>query len=197
MKEIYIPAKTGVAFEVRKGEIFKIIDVFGKQVGDMVLFVKERPHSEYFSTSHTRSCLKSIYFRKGDSLFSNHRNPLLTLLEDTVGVHDIIVPCCDAERYERDYGIKGHPNCRDNLINALNGVGMTFNEGALLDAINVFMNNQILPTGEIVTLEPPSRPGDFAEFKALEDLIVGISACPQDLTPCNGYNPSDLKVVIE
>jgi len=33
---------------------------------------------------------------------------------------------------------------------------------------------------------PISKPEDVIEFEALEDLIIAMSACPQDITPVNG-----------
>ncbi len=192
IQEILIPARKGRAFEVKKGNYFKLIDVDGQQVGDMIALVKDS--EDYFSPAHTRSCLNSIKLKIGDHLFSNRRKPLLKIVEDTVGIHDIVVPCCDVERYRRDYNLAYHENCYDNLVDALKALGIT--REPLPEALNVFMNNQVMEDGSIVTKEPINKPGDYILFEVLEDLIVAISACPQDLSPCNAYNPTDMKVEI-
>ncbi len=44
--------------------------------------------------------------------------------------------------------------------------------------------------------EPLSRPGDYIEFEAEGDLIVGLSCCPQDQNPCNAYHITDLRVEV-
>ena len=47
---------------------------------------------------------------------------------------------------------------------------------------------------EVDVREPLSEPGDFVVLRALTDLIVAVSACPNDRSPQNGRNPSDLLV---
>lgn len=191
-KEIMIPARKGVAFKVKKGSHFKLIDVEGQQVADMIALVDGS--EDYFSPAHTRSCLNSIRVKKGDHLFSNRRKPLLKIVEDTVGLHDIVVPCCDVERFRRDYNLDYHENCYDNLVDGLKTLNMS--RDPLPEALNVFMNNKVLADGSIVTEEPINKPGDYIIFEVLEDLIIAISACPQDLSPCNAFNPTEMKVEI-
>ena len=42
-----------------------------------------------------------------------------------------------------------------------------------------------------------SRPGDYVEFLAEMDLIVGLSNCPLDvLNPCNGYKCTPVKIEV-
>lgn len=192
IEEIMIPAKKGKAFTVKKGSYFKLIDVKGQQVADMIALVSGS--EDYFSPAHTRSCLNSIKLEIGDHLFSNRRKPLLKIIEDTVGLHDIVVPCCDVERYQKDYKLEYHENCYDNLVDALKALDIT--RDPLPEALNVFMNNKVLADGSIVTEEPINKPGDYILFEVLEDLTVAISACPQDLSPCNAYNPTEMKVEI-
>lgn len=192
IREIPIPARKGRAFEVKKGSYFRLIDVEGQQVADMIAL--EKGSEDYFSPAHTRSCLNSINLKVGDHLFSNRRKPLLKIVEDTVGLHDIIVPCCDIERFRRDYGLDYHENCYDNLVNALKDLNIT--RDPLPEALNVFMNNKVMEDGSIVTEEPINKPGDYILFEVLEDLVVAISACPQDLSPCNAFNPTEMKIEI-
>ena len=42
--------------------------------------------------------------------------------------------------------------------------------------------------------EPWSRPGDYVLLRALTDLVCVSSACPDDTSPANGWNPSDIHV---
>jgi uncharacterized protein YcgI (DUF1989 family) len=41
---------------------------------------------------------------------------------------------------------------------------------------------------------PTGRAGDKLVLRTLMDSIVAVSACPQDLNPCNGYRPSPLMI---
>jgi uncharacterized protein YcgI (DUF1989 family) len=45
-------------------------------------------------------------------------------------------------------------------------------------------------------IEPTSKPGDYIDLRAERDLLVAISNCPQERNPCNGFNPTPLKVIV-
>jgi uncharacterized protein YcgI (DUF1989 family) len=144
---------------------------------------------EYFSPAHTCSCLTRLVPAVGDELFSNHRTPLLRVIRDDVGRHDYIVPCCDRERYERDFGRPDHGSCLESL-EATAVDGWFAPRGEL--AANIFMNNVLSADGRIETRAPEHGPGATLELLVLADLVVGLSACPQDLTPCNDFDPTPM-----
>ena len=51
------------------------------------------------------------------------------------------------------------------------------------------------PDGRIIEIEPAiSRAGDYVLMRALTNLVVASSACPDDITPTNGGNPTDIMV---
>ena len=91
------------------GERVTIVQTEGHQVGDLVAFNGD-DLTEFLSPSHTRRCLNAIRLTPGASLFTNHREPILDLVEDTVGVHDFLAPACDPYRYRRDFGVEDHPD---------------------------------------------------------------------------------------
>jgi hypothetical protein len=183
--EVLIPAGHGRSIRVAAGEILQIVDVRGQQVTDIMAWRLADP-DEYLSPGHTVSCLTHLVPREGEEIFSNHRRPLMRVRRDTVGNHDLIVPCCDPERYERDYGLADHRSCLGNIREGLALEGETWQPRAEL-AWNVFMNNVLQPDGSIRTVEPPHPAGSYIEFDVLDDLGVVASSCPQDLTACNGY----------
>lgn len=182
---------TARAVEVRPGQVVQIEDLQGQQVGDLVAYRPDRPE-EYLSPAHTCSCLVKLVPAVGDRLFSNHRAPLMRILRDDVGTHDLVVPCCDPERYARDYGIEDHPSCLTGLRAGLAAIGSQWPVRGEL-AWNVFMNNR-LEDGAIVTYEPEHRAGATIELEILADLVVCLVACPQDLSPCNAYRPTDMAI---
>ncbi|MDI3258063.1 MAG: urea carboxylase-associated family protein, partial [Kyrpidia sp.] len=120
--EIWIPPYEGRAVYLRAGQELRLIDVEGKQVGDFVCFRADDPE-EFVSPVHMRACLSRLRLKTGDFLYSNRRRPLMRLVEDRVGRHDFLFPACDRYRYEVDFGVKNHPNCRDNLLDALRAAG--------------------------------------------------------------------------
>lgn len=188
---IEVEARKGVAFEVKAGELLRIIDVEGRQVGDLVAYFPEE--AVYLSPVHTRGMLNAIRWEVGDNLWSYKRTPLLRVIADDVGCHDLLFPACDDRRYELDYGQPDHPNCRDNLRRALAKFGL---DPEFPEPVNVFMNVPVRGDGTFQIEEPRSRPGDSVTFEALVDLVVGLSACPQDSNPCNGWNPTGLRLEV-
>lgn len=192
-EEVVAPPSHGCAFRVAKGERFQIVDPKGQQVGDLVAFNANDP-GEYFSPAHTITQNWSVALKVGDVLASNRRNNLMTILEDTVGYHDIVVPCCDPETYVTRYGIHDHRSCLVNMQEGLAGIGLSDWEVHGAQAWNVFMKNQIEPDGKMVYLEPTHPPNSYMTLEALEDLVVALSACPQDQTPTNGPECTEMLV---
>lgn len=188
-----IAARRGAAFEVREGERIQIVDQDGKQTAVLVAFKKD-DHSEWVSTTHTTEGLGSIMLRLNGHIISNRRNWMLRLEEDTVGRHDMLAPACDGRRFLDYYGLIDHPNCKDNLTTALAEFGIPYD--ALPDPINLFMNVGILGDGALEVRTPLSEAGDFVVLRALTDLVIGISACPNDRNAQNDHTPSELQVRI-
>lgn len=186
-----VAARRGAAFEVAEGQRFQIVDQGGQQTAVLVAFKKD-DHSEWASTTHTAEGLGSIMLRLNAHIVSNRRNWLLRLEEDTVGRHDLTLPACDGRRFLDYYGLPDHPNCRDNLTTALAEFGIPHDQ--LPDPLNLFAHVAILGNGEIEVREPLSEAGDFVVLRALTDLIVAVSACPNERSAQNGRNPTDLLV---
>jgi uncharacterized protein YcgI (DUF1989 family) len=65
------------------------------------------------------------------------------------------------------------------------------------DPMNVFMSQDVHFDGTLEVLEAASAAGDHLDLRLLEDCIVGLSACPQDLIATNGFQVTDLIVEIE
>jgi uncharacterized protein len=183
--EELVPAGQAATVRLARGQVLQLIDVQGQQVADLMAWRLADP-AEAFSPAHTVSCLTRLVPREGDQLFSTRRRPLLGLRRDTVGRHDLVVPCCDPERYRLDFGLDDHPSCLASIQAALAEAGETWPARGEL-AVNVFMHNTITGDGRLVTEEPTHGPGAYLELEALDDLGVVASSCPQDLTPCNAW----------
>ena len=192
-QQIHVPARAGRAFEVRAGDEIRITDLQGKQVCDLWAFCPENLE-EFVSASHTRVACGRVILHHGDALVSNLRRPFLTLVAGVEG-HDTLQPCCDPERYRLDYGIKDHhANCRENLHEVMQPYGLSY--ALVPDPLNVFQRVQVTPDGRFENAEPTTVAGDSVTLRAEVDLIVGVSACPQDQNPCNGFSPTDIGVEV-
>lgn len=194
-ERVLIPPYSGRSVQVLKGEDLYIIDVEGKQVGDFVCYNSD-DLNEYVSTVCMRSSLSSIRLKINDFLYTNYREHMMQLIEDTVRKHDFFFPACDYYRYKVDFGVENHPNCHDNLCSALKRFNIETDR--LPDPINWFMNNDMDENGDYMIREPLSKPGDYVRLRALKNCVVAVSACSQDFVPVNGMKvtPLELQVVI-
>jgi uncharacterized protein YcgI (DUF1989 family) len=152
-----------------------VTDLEGQQVSDFFCVLESDP-KEYLSSGRTIDYLSRITFRPGDVLYSSRSRPLVKIIEDTVGSHDFLLTPCSCDTFRIIYGDEHpHQGCEGNLRNALHGLGVEID--AFPPTFNTFMNVPIAPDGELKVLPPKSKAGDFIIFEALEDLIVGLTAC--------------------
>jgi uncharacterized protein len=179
---------TALPVEVKAGQLLQILTVEGKQVADFVAF-NLTDANEFLSTAVTRSATSSLIPQQGLTLYSNRRRPMFEIVDDTVGRHDMLYAACDPVRYDL-LGAPDHTNCRTALTEALQPYGANFDH--LPDPINWFMYVTIKQRGELEIREPLAEKNDFVVLKALMDVVVAVSACPQDLTPTNAGKPTDI-----
>lgn len=192
-----VPARHGKAIPLAKGQTIKVVSETGAQVLDLWAFNAAEP-SEYMSMEHTRSRNSKITLDVGDNYVSDRRRPMLCVTEDTSpGIHDTLLCACNSYIYEEAGCTEYHRNCSDNMHEGLAEIGMTFpfTPGPL----NIFMNIPVEPDRTIRRLPPATKPGDYVRLRAEMDLIVVISACPQDISMINGNDrtPRDVHYVIE
>jgi hypothetical protein len=62
--------------------------------------------------------------------------------------------------------------------------------------INWFMNVPVEADGTLGIVDGISAPGLFVELRAEMDVLVVISNCPQVNNPCNGFNPTAIRLVV-
>jgi uncharacterized protein len=192
MTTIDVPAREGHGLRVAAGQRFRVIDVEGGQVADTFAF-RADDVSEFHSAEHTRVHVNRLFPRPGEHFVTNHRRPILLLEEDrTPGVHDMLCAACDPERYT-GLGVEGwHASCRENLERAMARLGQTRFE--IPQPINLFMNIPVQEEGALGWEPAPTRPGDFVTLRAEMDCLVVVSACPQDIVPINGKDPTAVAI---
>ena len=180
----HIKARCGIAVRLTPGQTLRVINLSGHQVCDFWAFAASDLH-EHLSMAHLHTSLGSLFPKVGDGLVSNLRRPLLTFAKDTSpGIHDTVIASCDHARYQ-ELGHDGyHDNCADNLRMALMAIGL---QAPLIPApFNIWMNIPIGHDGSTRFAPPVASPGDYVDLRAEAEIIVVMSACPQDMTPVNG-----------
>lgn len=169
-----VPAGHGYAYEIKKGDHFRIVDLHGLQVVDFAAWVVP-DMKEKLSMSYTRFHLSGATPMVGECLMTNKDEPIFCLVEDTVKVHDMTFMSCNPELYEK-LGRKGHRSCATNIAEVMKPYGMkSYLE--VTDPFNIFQNT---PNYSLKALNS-SRPGDYVEFKALKDAVCAVSCCPYDI----------------
>ena len=141
----------------------------------------------------TRTLTGSAYPKPGlfSKFFDAEMNPLVEVVQDTVGRHDSFNLACTARYYE-DQGYFGHANCSDNFTDRLAAHGLPPQKG--WPAINLFFNTVVDAQSAIHFDEPWSRPGDYVLLRAATDLVCASSACPCDIDAANGWVLTDIHV---
>ena len=182
---VRIPARHGKAAVAKLGQTIRLINTHGYQIVDTWAF-NEHDVNEFMSMEHCRVALNSLRPKVGQSLVTNKRRPILTLVEDTTpGIHDMLLAACDRYRYELLGCSEHHDNCADNLVAALKELGIVPPERPC--PFNVFQNTPVdAVSSEIRFLPSVAKPGEYVRLRAEMDLVIAFSACPQDMTPVNG-----------
>jgi len=194
-KELIIPGSYSGAIEVKVGEVLDIINLEGSQVADLWAFADHKA-DEFLSVEHTRSCLNKIVPQVNDSLYSNLRYPLLTIVKDTSpGDHDMLMSACDIRRYELLDHKGYHRSCKENLHETLKNEGIACEETP--SPFNVFQRVDIDEDGGLAINPPQVKAGDTLSLRAERDVTVIISACPMDIALTNGPDGKTRPIKLE
>ena len=189
--EYLIPACTGKKIEVKRGQTITVVDIDGGQVVDFFAEVT-KDESEFLSVGVTIDVNESLRLNDGDTVYTNKYRPMMQVVFDDVGEHDLIHPCCRPEMFDFFYhNGKGHPNCLDNINGALK------ENRPIITPLNLFMNTKIGENGKISVEKPLSKAGDKIVFKALMDITLGVAACSVSESKCNSGKCSAIKIVID
>ncbi len=188
-----IEPRTGVAFELAKGQTLTVIDPTGEQVADLLAF-RRGDVREVISSGRTLDYASRIYLTTGDKLYSNRSNVLLEIVEDDVGRHDFLLTPCSKDTFRIIYGdADPHQGCFGNLATALAPYGVEPDQIPI--AFNCFMNVPVDGlTGELRVDPPLSKAGDRIVFRAAEDLIIGLTACSALQSNNGSFKPIDYRI---
>jgi aminomethyltransferase len=187
---------SALSYEVREGEYIQVIDVRGRQCSDFLAFHRhklEKGLERGMDGVTTRTLMGAAYPQPGlyGKFFDVDMDPLVQVVQDTVGRHDTFGLACTSRYYE-DMGYPGHVNCTENFNGQVTPYGIAPRAG--WEAVNFFFNTRVDEDNVIVSDEPWSRPGDYVLMRAMTDLVCASSACPDDIDPANGWDITDIHV---
>ncbi|TCS11911.1 urea amidolyase associated protein UAAP2 [Caulobacter sp. BK020] len=190
-----VPARAPWLHEVKAGQTLRIIDLEGNQAVDFLAY-SAADDAERYSAQDTIAAQKNIFLREGSVLLSNEGAPMMTVTATAVAYHDTIGGACSCESNTLRYGhhTKAQHACVENFLvaNARQGRG----KRDMVSNVNWFMNVPVEADGALGIVDGISAPGLYVDLRAEMDVVVVVSNCPQINNPCNGFDPTPVRMII-
>lgn len=188
-----VPAKAPWSRVIKAGEVLKITDLEGQQAVDFLCYDANNLADRY-STMNTIKVQGNVYVGLDTILYSDSGAALMTVVEDTIGRHDTIYGCCSTANNRLRYDVETTETCYANFeqILARHGLG----KDAIVSNVNWFMSVPVLPDGSAGITQTELQPNSYVSLRAETDVLAVLSNCPEVHNPCNGYNPTPIKVTV-
>ncbi|KAB0638572.1 urea carboxylase-associated family protein [Burkholderia latens] len=181
-----VPIRSGFAWTVPAGHVFRIVTLEGPQVADFNVWNLHNPRERMWA-SRTRQ-LQAAHVTTFDRLWSTlpYLRPMVTITDDTLAgygvdgdggrVHDLLGTRCDPYVNKLLTGEDFHFHCHSNLVRAVAPYGLT--EFDVHDVLNVFQCTGLNDDDKYFMKACPAKPGDYLEFFAEIDVLCAMSTCP-------------------
>ena len=190
-----VPAERPWSRVLKRGQTLRIVDIEGQQAVDALLYCLDVP-AERYSAQDTLRSQGSAYLGLGTKLVSNRGRVMAAITDDTCGQHDTSAGCCSCESNAVRFGeqTKYQHACRENFILELSKHGLGKRD--IVPNLNFFMNVPIDPSGNFTVVDGLPGTGHYVDLTAEMDVLCVISNCPQVNNPCNGFNPTPVRVLV-
>jgi urea carboxylase-associated protein 1 len=190
-----VPARAPWSAVVRAEEVLSIVDLSGNQAVDCLLY-RADDTSERYSAPDTLAAQGSLFLTTGSVLRSCEGRALMTIVADGCGRHDTVGGACSKESNTLRYGhhTKHQHACVENFLRE--GARWGLGKRDLVSNINWFMNVPVEADGTLGIVDGISAPGLTVSLRADVDTLVLVSNCPQVNNPCNGFDPTPVRVVV-
>jgi urea carboxylase-associated protein 1 len=190
-----VPARSPWLHRILAGQSLRIVDLEGNQAVDFLIYAAD-DGAERYSAQDTVAAQANIFLREGTALLSNEGRAMMTITGTAVDYHDTIGGACSCESNSLRYGhhTKAQHACVDNFLDANLRDGRDKRD--MISNINFFMNVPVEEDGALGIIEGISAPGLTVDLRADMDVIVLVSNCPQINNPCNGFNPTPVRMIV-
>ncbi|MBM7417204.1 MULTISPECIES: urea amidolyase associated protein UAAP2 [Nocardiaceae] len=189
------PARGPWSAVVRAGDVLTILDLEGNQAVDTLVYGAD-DHTVRYSAPATMVGQGNVYLTTGTVLRDSESRPMMTIVADEVGNHDTIGGACSQESNTLRYGhhTKHQHACVENFV--LEGSRWGLGKRDIVSNINFFMNVPVDADGTLGIVDGLSAPGKRIALRAEIDSLVLISNCPQINNPCNGFDPTPVRLIV-
>jgi urea carboxylase-associated protein 1 len=196
MQTIYeqiVPAKQPWSRVIAANDTLVITDLEGQQAVDFLCY-DANDLTDRYSTMNTVKVQGNVYVGLGTVLYSDSGAALMTVTEDSVGRHDTIYGCCSTANNRLRYGVETTETCYANFEHILADHGL--GKEAIVSNVNWFMSVPVLADGSAGIAQAELQPNSYVSLRAETDVLAVLSNCPEMHNPCNGYNPTPIKVTV-
>jgi urea carboxylase-associated protein 1 len=180
---------------IKVGQTLRIVDLEGNQAVDFLAY-SAADDAERYSAQDTIAAQGNVFLREGSVLLSNEGAPMMTVTATAVAYHDTIGGACSCESNTLRYGhhTKAQHACVENFLtaNARHGRG----KRDMVSNVNWFMNVPVEADGALGIVDGISAPGLYVDLRAEMDVVVVVSNCPQINNPCNGFDPTPVRMIV-
>ena len=186
VESIVVPIRSGRAWTVPAGHVFRIVTLEGPQVADLNMWNLHNPRERMWA-SRTRQ-LQRAHVSTFDRIWSSlpYLRPMVTITDDSLAdygvdgdggrVHDLLGTRCDPYVNRMLTAQDFHFHCHSNLTRAVAPYGLT--EFDVHDVLNVFQVTGLNARDQYFMKACPAQKGDYLEFFAEIDLLCALSTCP-------------------
>jgi urea carboxylase-associated protein 1 len=190
-----VAARAPWLHRVLAGQTLRIVDLEGNQAVDFLIYNAD-DDAERYSAQDTIAAQRNIFLREGSVLYSNDGSPMMTVTATAIAYHDTIGGACSCESNTLRYGhhTKSQHACVENFLIANGWEGRGKRD--MVSNVNWFMNVPVEADGTLGIVDGISAPGLFVDLRAKMDVTVVVSNCPQINNPCNGFNPTRVRMII-
>ncbi|MFC9767752.1 urea amidolyase associated protein UAAP2 [Rhodococcus jostii] len=177
------------------GDVLTIVDLCGNQAVDTLIYAAD-DHRQRYSAAATVSAQRNLFLTTGSVLRADDHDALMTLVADEVGSHDTVGGACSQESNTLRYGhhTKHQHACVENFL--AEGARWGIGKRDLVSNINFFMNVPVDADGTLGIVDGLSAPGRRLALRAERDVLVLVSNCPQINNPCNGFDPTPVRMIV-
>jgi uncharacterized protein YcgI (DUF1989 family) len=188
-----VDAGTGLGVALNPGERVRIEQVVEGQCADLTACALG-DDGRRFDAARTRAH-SGLRPTTGAVLYSAPPEvPLLEIVEDTAGPHDLGFPACSAGEFAAVCAQEDHSNCTELQRETRRHWGLHPAEPH--DPLNLWLPTGVLPDGRLCWWPVACRRGDFVTLRALTAVLVVVNPCASDLFGASQWELGPIRVIV-
>jgi urea carboxylase-associated protein 2 len=174
-----VPPGWYATVRLKRGEALRIIDIEGTSSVSLIGWC-QHDSSERLNCADTAKVQWSAALAKGRVLLTDMGHVFLSLIEDTIGAHDLLA---GGSTPASVLAVCGEPmrNTHDNFLAAAAKLGLGLRD--IPPCVTFFAPVSIDGEGRFVWDAARKRAGDFVDLRAEMDVVLVLSNCAHPIDP--------------